>query len=120
MQNTTELKSRLGVLAGQIASIQASVQALEFIHINGVIEASRAGEVGKGFLVIFDEMLRSVNKSKEDLREFRRSIAIIIDETKIILESEKNITGLLDGATQLLGADGDGLVPQAQKDPSRF
>lgn len=85
------VKKGLSDLTNKLEQLDTMVRTLELIHVNGMIEAARVGEDGKGFVSLFNQMLKSVEKAKGELKQFRRSIAQIMDEADLIIKMEQII-----------------------------
>lgn len=85
------VKKGLSDLTNKLEQLDAMVRTLELIHVNGMIEAARVGEDGKGFVALFNQMLKSVEKAKQELKQFRKSIVQIMDEADSIIKMEQII-----------------------------
>jgi hypothetical protein len=89
---TRVLSSKTEVAINQIDRINGETQVLA---INALIEASRAGEVGKAFSVVAEEMSKLSKKIEDTTENMRReSLATMAEMGKIIDTQITNIRGV--------------------------
>jgi hypothetical protein len=89
---TSVLSSKTEVAINQIDRINGETQVLA---INALIEASRAGEVGKAFSVVAEEMSKLSKKIEDTTENMRReSLATMGEMGKIIDTQITNIRGV--------------------------
>lgn len=78
-KRTDEIKSMLEV-------IQSVTEQTNLLALNAAIEAARAGEQGRGFAVVADEVRSLAMRSGESAEEIRQIIEGLINDTTLAVE----------------------------------
>lgn len=91
VEETSAIISRLGGLSTEISNILALITAISeqtnLLALNAAIEAARAGEHGKGFAVVADEVRKLAEGSRQSAVQIASMISEIQNETNKAIES---------------------------------
>ena len=115
-QDTDELRAHmeaLGQRADAIGTIMTVISDIadqtNLLALNAAIEAARAGEAGRGFAVVADEVRKLAEKTMSATQEVRSAIDGIQTGTRQSVSTVERTVGNLDKAADLVVHSGEAL-----------
>jgi methyl-accepting chemotaxis protein len=121
LQQMTEYGKPIHRLAAEVDKIRMVVRIIEeiaqktdLLSLNASIEATRAGEMGKGFALVAEEIRTMAENSKISSKEIGKIVqGILQDNAEVIISLQKNQEGLSSGEQvihRIIAAFGDTLA----------
>lgn len=112
-QSLAERVAGLGEQAEGVGKIMGVISDIadqtNLLALNAAIEAARAGEAGRGFAVVADEVRKLAEKTMEATRDVGVAIDGIQAQVSQTIEGVQEMTGLADAAASLANESGEAL-----------
>ena len=115
-RDVAELKENMSALGRQAEGISSIMNVISdiadqtnLLALNAAIEAARAGEAGRGFAVVADEVRKLAEKTMTATKEVGEAIGSIQNGTRTNMESVDRTVRRIEEATDLASKSGEAL-----------
>ena len=116
-EQSQELKAQMASLGKQAESISRILDVISdiadqtnLLALNAAIEAARAGEAGRGFAVVADEVRKLAEKTMNATKEVSQVIGAIQEGTQANIKGVEASGEVIKQATEMASKSGEALV----------
>lgn len=111
--DSAALIESLGERSKQISSVVGVIREIadqtNLLALNAAIEAARAGEQGRGFAVVADEVRKLAERTSLSTQEIATTVSAILDETARAVSRMQALSANMSGSVEMARQAGDSL-----------
>lgn len=116
VKSINDIKNAFDVVANKVNNLTLSVKEISnitnvintiseqtnLLALNAAIEAARAGEAGRGFAVVADEVRKLAEESKKSTAEIVQLIGSIQNDTEEVLKTSSEVSEFINEQTNIV------------------
>ena len=108
--NVDQLKEQVGNVSGILNTIQGIAEQTNLLALNAAIEAARAGEQGRGFAVVADEVRSLAGRTHQSTVEIQTLLNELISSSNTVVDSMQQSASVTEKTVLATESTGSALV----------
>lgn len=108
--NVDQLKTQVNNVSGILNTIQGIAEQTNLLALNAAIEAARAGEQGRGFAVVADEVRNLAGRTHQSTVEIQSLLNELISSSNTVVDSMQQSASVTEKTVLATESTGSALV----------
>ncbi len=107
------LSTASGEISGMVDTIAMIARQTNLLALNATIEAARAGDSGRGFAIVAQEVKALSTETGKRVADIRKRVEVLEDATARSFGAIADITGIINDVNPMVSAISDAIQEQA-------